>query len=70
MTTERKGQVRLINADAVITHPNQFYTPLLHLDIDPVSTGIKRIFYQFFYDRSRALNDLAGSDLVCQAGRQ
>ena len=70
MTAERKGKVRLVYAHAVVTYPDQLDTPLLHLDIDPAGTGIERIFYQFFHDRSRALNHLTGSNLVGQAGRQ
>ena len=37
---------------------------MFHIDLDPIRTGIERVFDEFFHDRSRPFDHFPGRDLV------
>jgi hypothetical protein len=61
---ERERQLRGRDAGAVVAHAQQPDAALLDVDRDVPRAGIERVLDQFLGDRGRALDDLAGGDLV------
>ena len=68
MAHECQLQIRLGEASAVICHADRLCSALLQLDVNPSSTGIQAVLDEFLDHRERALDDLAGCDLVDDAG--
>src|SRR5690606_30140582 len=54
------------NARAVVAHAQQLDAALLHIHVDAPRAGIQAILQQLLGDRRRALDHLAGGDLVGQ----
>jgi hypothetical protein len=67
---EGQGQVFRLDAAAVVHHLDEIRAALGHLDVDAPAAGVDRILQQFLEDAGGALDDLAGSDLVDEQGRQ
>lgn len=64
MRTQREHQIVRVYATTVVTDANQCHAPLLDLDFDPRRARIQTVLQQLFDDRCRALDHLAGGDLV------
>lgn len=64
-----QGQRQVIgrNAAAIVAHPQQLDAALLDIDINAPGAGIEAVFQQFLDHRSRALDHLAGGNLVRQS---
>ncbi len=64
----RQGHRNLcrIDAAAVISYANQAAAAAVEFNLDAPRACIQRIFHQFLDHGSRALDDLAGSDLADQ----
>ena len=64
----RQGQRKVVGGDAaaVVAHPQQLDAALLHLDVDAPGAGVQAVLQQFLDHRGRALDHLAGGDLVGQ----
>ncbi len=58
------------NAAAVVAHPDALPAAILDIDLDAARTGIDAVLQQLLDDGGRPLDDLAGGDLVDQAGWQ
>ncbi len=67
---ERERGVGGVHPATVVDHPHERESALLHLDLDLPSPGIERVLDQLLHDRGRALDHLAGGDLVHEAGWQ
>ena len=59
-----------INALAVITDAYQLLPAGNDIDLHGLRTGVEAVFDQFLDHRGGPLDDLAGSDLIDQLGRQ
>ncbi len=64
----RQGQRQVIggNAAAIVAHPQQLDPGLLDVHIDTPGTGVQAVFQQLLDHRGRALDHLAGGNLVRQ----
>ena len=67
VAAEGEGEIVLVDAAAVVAHPQQFLAALFQLDIDPAGAGVEAVFEQFLEHRCRALDHFAGGDLIGQA---
>ena len=63
-------QVILVDAAAVVAHPDQLGAALLHVHGDLAGAGVERVFQQLLKHRGGALHHLAGGDLVGEPGIQ
>ena len=63
-------QVILVDAAAVVAHPDQLGAALLHIHGDLAGAGVERVFQQLLKHRGGALHHLAGGDLVGEPGIQ
>ncbi len=65
------GQRQFVGLDAaaVVGHAHQFQPALLNRHVDPLGPGVDGIFHQLLHHASRALDHLAGGDLVHNARR-
>jgi hypothetical protein len=70
MAFERERHFLRSQTRAIIAHADQTETGSLDIDLDAVRTGIERILVQFLDDRGRALDDLAGGDLINEIRRK
>ncbi|MNJ40388.1 hypothetical protein D3C77_352840 [compost metagenome] len=66
VTGQGQRQVIGSNAAAVVAYPQQLDAALLHFHINAPGTGVQAVFQQFLDHRCRALDHLAGGDLVRQ----
>ena len=66
MTRHRQRQLFRRNAAAIVADADQPHAALFQIDIHAGGAGIEGVFDQFLDDRCRALDHLAGSDLVDQ----
>ena len=64
MTLERQRQLLGRHADAVVGDPDERSPAVAQLDGDRAGSGVERVFDQLLDRRGRALDDLAGGDLV------
>ena len=60
----RKPRVFRLHAFAVVLDPYVLLAAELGMDRDALRAGVDRVFDQFLDHRRRALDDLAGGDLV------
>jgi hypothetical protein len=67
---QRQRQFLAADTAAVIAHPDALLAALLDIHLDAAGAGIEAVFQQFLDHRGRPLDDLTGSDLVDQLGRQ
>ena len=61
----QKGETILVNAAAVVAHPDQLGAALLHVDGDLAGAGVERVFQQLLEHRGGALHPLAGGGGPC-----
>ncbi len=66
MSRQGQRQFILVDAAAVVTHPDALPAALLDIDLDAAGTGIQAVLQQFLDHGRRPLDDLAGGDLVDQ----
>ena len=66
---ERQDCVIAHHSAAVVGDPHEPAPSELNVDLHPRGTGIDRVLHQLFDDRCRALDDLAGRDLVSKIVR-
>ena len=64
MAGERERQLGGRDAGPVVTHPDQLGAAALDLDLDRTRAGVEAVLDQFLDHRRRALDHLAGRDLV------
>jgi hypothetical protein len=70
MALERQRQLLRRHADAVVGDADQRAPAVAQVDGDSGGAGVERVFDQLLDGRGRALDDLAGGDLVDQVVRQ
>ncbi|MCY1178694.1 hypothetical protein D9M73_190590 [compost metagenome] len=63
-----QGQRQVVGGDAatVVAHAQQLHPALLDVHVDAPGTGVQAVFQQLLDHRSRALDHLAGGNLVGQ----
>jgi hypothetical protein len=66
MALHREGELACRHAAAIIAHADQRAAALFDVDLDARCPGIETVLDQFLDHRRRALDDLAGRDLVDQ----
>jgi len=66
MTRQCECQLLLVDAFAVIANPDQLLSTGDDIDLHSLCPGIETVLYQLLHNRRRALNNLAGSDLINQ----
>ena len=64
MALQRQMQFRGGDAAAVVADADQLRAALLDVDLDPCRTGVEAVLDQLLDDRRRALDHLAGCDLI------
>ena len=70
VTLEREARVGRAHAAAVVRDGDEIATAVAHLDADPRGAGVERVLDQLLHHRGRALDHLAGGDLIDQRTRQ
>ena len=63
---EREAHFLLGDAAAVVAHPDEARPARLDLHLDAPGAGVQAVLHQLLHHGSRALDDLAGGDLVHQ----
>jgi hypothetical protein len=64
MPLDTQPRIVRIHADAVVFDADDSLPPVVDGDDDPRGAGIDGVFDELLHDRRRALDDLAGGDLV------
>src|ERR1700733_2424487 len=64
MPGQRQGDFGRIDAAAIVSDANRSAAAAFQLDLNSLGARVERILHQFFDHGSRALDDLAGSDLT------
>ena len=70
MTRQGERQVFATNSSTIIANTNQASATSLDINLDPGTARIKTVFDGLFDNRSRALDNLAGGNLVSQTRLQ
>ncbi len=70
MTLKRKQRIVAKHTAAVIRNADQSAAAVFNFDMDARRAGVQRIFQQFFHDGSRAFDNFAGGDLICDVVRE
>jgi hypothetical protein len=66
VSRQRKFELIVHDTIAVIANAHELLAARDNVDLHGLGAGVKAVFDQLLHDRGRALDDLAGRDLVDQ----